>query len=75
MEVMLFIAELSLSLVLGFVGGWGYHRYRLWKIKRNAPSAKAVCFHVSLSGQDYERLPKKESDVMYAVVDDDSTSK
>ena len=69
MEVVGFFAEQALSLALGFSGGMAYHRYRLWKIKRHAPSAKVVSFHVSLTQQDYHRLPKKENDVMYATVD------
>ena len=65
MEVVLFIAELGLGLALGFVGGFTYHRYRYWKIKRHAPSAKVVSFHVALSEEDYQRLPKTEEDVGY----------
>ena len=69
MEVVFFVAEQALSLALGFGGGMAYYQYRLWKIKRHAPSAEAIGFHVSLTQQDYDRLPKKEDDVMYARVD------
>ena len=63
--IVLFIAEQTLSLALGFGGGMAYHRYRLWKIKRHAPSAKVVSFHVGLTQQEYDGLPKKEDDVAY----------
>lgn len=66
--LVLFIAEQGLSLVLGFGGGMAYHRYRLWKIKRHAPSAKATGFQVGLTQQDYDGLPKKEEDVVYLIV-------
>ena len=46
-----------------------YYRYRLWKIKRHAPSAEVVSFQVSLTEQDYRRLPKKEDDVAYLIVE------
>ena len=68
MEVIWF-AEQGLSLALGFGGGMAYQQYRLWKIKRNAPSAKVVVFHVSLTQQDYDCLTKKEADVEYLIVD------
>lgn len=69
MEILvLLIAEQALSLALGFGGGMMYHRYRLWKIKRHAPSAKATGFQVSLTQKDYDGLPKKEEDVVYMTV-------
>ena len=68
MEIIEWLGNHVLSLVLGFVGGWGYHRYRLLKIKRYAPSAKVVSFHVALEQHHYDRLPKKEDDVMYSIV-------
>ena len=68
-EIVGFLAGQALSLALGFAGGWLYHRYRLWRIKRDAPSAEVVSFHVSLTQEDYDRLPKKEDDVQYAIVD------
>ena len=69
MELVSFLAEQTLSLALGFGGGMAYYRYRLWKIKRHAPSAEVVSFHVTLTQLDYDRLPKKEPDVMYATID------
>ena len=70
MEVVGFVGEQVLSLILGFAGGWAYLRYRYWKIKRYAPSAKIVSFHVSLTENDYQRLPKKEADVAYFTKND-----
>ena len=64
------IGELILGVVLGFVGAAVYNRYRLWKIKRYAPSATATSFHVGLLEEDYQRLrklSKTERDVMYAI--------
>ena len=54
-----FLAEWAVTLVLGFVGGWGYSRYRLWMLRRHAPSAKVTTATVGLSQQDYDRLKKK----------------
>ena len=74
MEVVWFIANHALSLALGFGGGMAYHRYRLWKIRRYAPSAEVTGFHVSLAQQHYDRLRnlgKKEDDVMYMIVNRD----
>ena len=68
MEIVEWVANHILSLALGFGGGWAYHRYRFWKIKRHAPSAKVTDFHVSLAQLDYDRLPKKVDGVMYAIV-------
>ena len=67
-----FLAEQAVSLVLGFVGGATYYRYRLWKLRRHAPSAKVISAHVSLSQQDYDRLLKKgklDKNTIYAAVD------
>ena len=44
-------------------------RYRLWKIKRHAPSAKVATFHVGLTQKDYDGLKKKEDDVIYYTLD------
>ena len=65
MELILFVLEQALSLVLGFSGGAVYYRYRLRKIKQHAPSAEVVGFHVSLTQRDYDGLPNKEDDVLY----------
>ena len=68
MEIAVTIVELVLGVVLGFIGAAAYNRYRLWKIKRYAPSAVATSFHVGLSEEDYQRLCTKcktERDVMY----------
>ena len=67
MEIVWFVLNHALSIVLGFFGGLAYHQYRLWKIKRHAPSAKIVSFHVQLTQQDYDRQPKYEDDVAYNV--------
>ena len=69
MELMFFLGELALGLVPGWVAAWGYQKYRLWKITRHAPSAKATGFQVSLTKCDYDHLPKKEKDVVYLIVD------
>ena len=68
MEVIWFVLNHALSLALGFFGGMAYHQYRLWKIKRHAPSAQVVSFHVKATQRDYDRIPKKEGDVAYAVI-------
>ena len=47
MEIVWFVLNHALSIVLGFFGGLAYHQYRLWKIKRHAPSTKIVNFHVT----------------------------
>ena len=65
MEIVWFVLNHALSIVLGFFGGLAYHQYRLWRIKRHAPSAKIVSFHVTLTQQDYDRQSKYEDDVMY----------
>ena len=70
--VVRFIAEEAVSLVLGFVGGAAYYRYRLWKLRRHAPSAKVITAHVGLSQQDYDRLLKEgkvDKNTLYATVD------
>ena len=67
MELMFFLGKLTLGLVK--VAAGGYQKYRLWKITRHAPSAKATGFQVSLTKCDYDHLPKKEKDVVYLIVD------
>lgn len=67
MEILEFIAEQAVSLVLGFCGGWAYHQFRLWNIRRHAPSAKEVDYIYGLSQEDYDRLPKKQDNVMYVI--------
>ena len=42
---------------------------RLRKIKRHAPSATLVKFQVALTQEDYDRLPEKEDDTMYTIID------
>ena len=67
-----FLAEEAVALVLGFVGGAVYYRYRLWKLRRHAPSAKVITAHISLSQQDYNRLSKEgriDKHTMYATVE------
>ena len=74
MEIAMVIVELVLGVVLGFIGAAVYNRYRLWKIKRYAPSAMATSFHVALLEEDYQRLReqgKTERDVMYATLEED----
>ena len=73
MELVWFVLNHTLSIVLGFFGGLAYHRYRLWKIKRHAPSAKTVSFNVFLTQQDYDRLAKYEDDVAYNTVNSDES--
>ena len=68
MNVEWFIAERAMALALGFVAAMGYQRFRLWRIKRHAPSAKVATFHVSLTQQDYDGLKKKLDDVVYNIV-------
>ena len=66
-----FLAEWAVTLVLGFVGGWGYSRYRLWMLRRHAPSAKVSNAQVSLARQDYDRLLKKgkvDENTTYLIV-------
>ena len=58
-EAVQFLAGYAASLVLGFVGGWAYHRCRLWKLRRQAPSAKVTTASIALSQQDYDRLKKE----------------
>ncbi len=64
-----FLAEEVVSFFLGFVGGTAYHRYRIWKLKRHAPSADVVTASVSLSQRDYDRLPKKAKNTQYLIID------
>ena len=65
MDIVGLVAGLVLSIPLGFVGGFAYQQYRYWKIKRYAPSAEIVSFHVALREEEYDNLPKKEDDVVY----------
>ena len=65
MEVLGIVGNLILSLAIGFCGGWAYHRYRFWKIKRYAPSAQIVSYHVGVTKKDYDNLSKTEADVAY----------
>ena len=70
MEVLVeFLAEELVSFFLGFVGGTASHRYRIWKLRRHAPSAEVVTASVSLARRDYNRLPKKEKNTQYLIVD------
>ena len=72
MEVVSFLAEQAVSLILGFAGGFGYHRYRLWKIKRHAPSAEVVGFQVTLTQEDYDRMRNSkqlDEDVVYMTTE------
>ena len=64
-----FLTEETVSLILGFVGGTAYHHYRLWKLRRHAPSAQVVTASVSLTQRDYDRLPKQEKNTQYVIVD------
>ena len=66
MELMFFLGKLALGLVK--VAAGGYQKYRLWKIKWHAPSAKAIGFQISLTQCDYDNLPKKEKDALYFIV-------
>ena len=46
-------------MVLGFLGGAAYYRYRLWTLRRQAPSATVTTASIALSQQDYDRLAKE----------------
>lgn len=75
MDVVGFVAEQAVSLILGFAGGFGYHRYRLWKIKRHAPSAKIVDLQVSLTQEDYDRMRNSkqlEKNTVYMTTEGES---
>ena len=65
MEIISFLIEMAPAFPFGFLGGMAYYRYRFWKIKRHAPSAKMIGFHVYLSEQDYKNLKNREDDVAY----------
>ena len=70
--VVRFLAEEAVSLVLGFLGGAAYYRYRLWKLRRHAPSAKVTTANIALSQQDYDRLVKEGKlgkNTQYAIVE------
>ena len=64
MEVVRFLLEQALSLALGAVGGW---TYLYWKVKGHAQGAERVGLHVSLTQQEYDRLPIKHKGVIYYV--------
>ena len=58
-EAVSFLAGYAVSLVLGFLGGAAYYRCRLWKLRRQAPSATVTTASIALSQQDYDRLKKE----------------
>ena len=58
-EAVSILAGYAVSLVLGFVGGWAYYRCRLWKLRRQAPSARVTTASITLSQQDYDHLKKE----------------
>ena len=69
--VVRFLAEEAVSLVLGFLGGAAYYRYRLWKLRRHAPSATVTTASIALSQQDFDRLEKEgklEKNTQYSIV-------
>ena len=68
---MVWFIEWLLSLVLGKGVVKANDLRRLRKIKRHAPSAKVMKtnFQVSLTQEDYDRLPEKDDDTMYFIVD------
>ena len=53
--------------LLGTVIAKFHQWYRFAKIRKHAPSAKMVSFHVRLTQHDYDRLPKKEDNVVYLI--------
>ena len=59
-EAVSFLAGYAVSLVFGFLGGAAYYRWRLWNIKRQAPSAEVITAHISLSQQDYDSLARAQ---------------
>ena len=64
--------EEAVSLVLGFLGGAAYYRYRLWTLRRQAPSATVTTASIALSQQDYDRLAKEGKlgkDTQYSIVE------
>ena len=68
---MVWFIEWLLSLVLGKGVVKANDLRRLRKIKRHAPSAKVMKtnFQVALTQEDYDRLPEKDDDTMYFIVD------
>ena len=71
-EAVSFLTGYAVSLFLGFLGGWAYYCYRLWKLRRYAPSATVTTASVALSQQDYDRLKKEGKLVLntqYSIVE------
>ena len=67
--LLLWFAEWAVSQVLGSGVVKANDLRRLHEIKRHAPSARVVRVHVALSQQDFDRLPKREADAVYYIVD------
>ena len=65
---LLFLAEWIISHALGSGVVKANDLRRLHKIKRHAPSAKVVSFHVALTQEDYDRLPETDDGMMYLIV-------
>ena len=63
MNVEWFIAERAIEMAIALVVTTGYQWFRLWRVKRHAPSAKVKTFYVTLTQQDYDGLKKKRDDV------------
>ena len=71
-EAVSFLAGYAASLVLGFLGGAAYYRYRLWNLRRQAPSARVTTASITLSQQDYDRLKKEgklDETTQYLIVE------
>ena len=45
-EAVSFLAGYAASLVLGFLGGAAYYRYRLWNLRRQAPAPELLSIGV-----------------------------
>ena len=70
--VVRFLPGYAASLVLGFLGGWAHYYYRLWKLRRHAPSATVTTASIALSQQDYDRLVKEgklKKNTQYSIVE------
>ena len=65
--LLLFFAEWAISLALGSGVVKAKDLRRLHGLKRHAPSARLVNFQVSLTQEDYDRLPEKEDGTMYLI--------
>ena len=65
--LLLFFAEWVISHALGSGVVKAKDLRRLHGIKRHAPSARLVNFQVSLTQEDYDRLPEKEDGTMYLI--------